>query len=285
MKAIDLQCQVVTRWGQMIPDEHIPYLEKYLGTKLDYDRTDEEMAQLLRDADVKAMIVLPTMDRTDIGEIREINDRAYEFKRNFSDVIVGIWASIIPALGWKGLKELERCIKDLGFVGYYMASLAAGVPINDKSFYNYYDLCSEAGTVVRLNIGHLAAGAGTPGGGGYRLAPERPIPYFDDVAAEFPNLTLISGHCTWPWHIEMISVMLHKGNVYAENHGWAPKYVPAETKKEMNGRLQDKFMFASDYPFVSYERVFAEWEAEGLKPEVLEKMYYKNAQRRFGLEL
>ena len=286
MKAIDLQCQMVTKWGSYLPLEMVSEFEAYLGTKLGYGKTDEEMAQDLRDADVKAMVIIPTtMIADDIGKVRELNDRSAQFQKDYSDVVLGIWASIHPQLGYKGMCELERCIKDLKFVGYYNLSLAAGVPINDKLISPFLGLCSDAGVPVRWNVGHTAGGAGTPGGGGIHLEFEKPMPYLDDAAAEFPNLTFISAHCPWPWYNEMISILLHKANVYAENHGWAPKYVPPEVKREIRGRLQDKFMFGSDYPFFPYERIFTEWEAEGFKPEILEKMYYKNAQKVFKLEL
>ena len=284
MKAIDLMCQMVTKWGSMLTDDLARQLERYLGTKLIYNKTDEEMVQILRAADVKAMVVGSAITSRDIGEIREINDRTFQFAQDYPDVIIGSWASIVPTLGYKGLRELERCIKDLKFVGYFMTDMASGLPHNDKLIYPYYDLCSEAGVPVRLLIGHTAGGAGTPGGGGLHLERERPIPYLDDVAADFPNLTVIAGHCSWPWHNELISVMLHKANVYAENHGWAPKYVPAEIKREINSRLQDKFLFGSDFPLIPYERCFAEWDAE-LMPEPREKMYYKTAQRVFRLKL
>lgn len=284
MKAIDIQCQASTSWGSLIPTEMVPQLEKYLGRKLDINRTDAEMAQVLRDADVKAMIPLPTIFSDDIGRIREINDRAAEFQGKYSDVVIGVWASISPNLRYRGLKELERCITDLGFVGYYMMNMDWNPDFNDRAFYNFYDLCCDAGVPVRLKIGHLAAGAGTPGGGGHRLQRERPIPYLDDVAAAFPDLTVIAAGCPWPWHQEMISVLLHKGNVYAENQGTAPKYIPGEIKKEMNGRLRQKFMFASNYPLFTHEFLFAQWETGELDDDVLGGMYCRNAERVFGLE-
>ena len=37
-------------------------------------------------------------------------------------------------------------------------------------------------------------------------------------------------------------------------------------------------MLGSDYPLFSYERLFKYWEAENFKPDVLEKVYWKNAQ-------
>jgi len=277
---------MVTKWGSFLPLEMVSQFEKYLGTKLGYGKTDQEFAQVLRDADVKALVVIPVVNITnDIGKVRELNDRSAQFQKDYSDVVLGIWASVNPQLGYQGLHELERCIKDLKFVGYYQMSLAVGAPINDKLVYPFLDLCSQAKVPVRWNVGHTAGGAGTPGGGGYRLGNERPIPFFDDAAAAFPNLTLISAHCSWPWHNEMISILLHKANAYSENHGWAPKHVPQEIKREIRGRLQDKYMFASDYPFFPYERLFSEWESEGFPPQILEKMYYKNAQRIFGFKL
>src|SRR4030042_2877010 len=188
MKAIDVNCQCVTKWGSLLSPDMARQIEKYLGTKLGYGKTDEEMAQVLRDADVKAMVVLPTINMIDdIGKVRELNDRAAQFQKDYSDVVIGMWCSVNPKLSYKRLREAERCIRDLKFVGYYQMSLAVGVPINDKLMHPFLDLCCDAGVPVRWNVGHTAGGAGTPGGGGYHLGNEGPIPFFDDVAVEFPH--------------------------------------------------------------------------------------------------
>jgi predicted TIM-barrel fold metal-dependent hydrolase len=34
----------------------------------------------------------------------------------------------------------------------------------------------------------------------------RPIPYIDQVALDFPELTIVCGHIGYPWTTEMISV-------------------------------------------------------------------------------
>ena len=81
----------------------------------------------------------------------------------------------------------------------------------------------------------------------------------------------------------MIAVLVHKENVFNELSGWSPKYFSDTLKREINGRLQDKFMFGSDYPALSHERLFKDWDALGLKSEVLEKVFYKNAERLLGL--
>ena len=37
--------------------------------------------------------------------------------------------------------------------------------------------------------------------------------------------------------------------------------------------------FGGDYPLFSYERLVKDWRAEGYPPEILDKVFYKNAER------
>ncbi|MDY6843743.1 MAG: amidohydrolase family protein [Thermodesulfobacteriota bacterium] len=285
MKVIDLQTQMTTEKGALWPREAKAFFEASFKTKIPYYQSEEEMIQYFRDVEAGVILVTPASGKTDFGEIRDIHDYVGQLKKDYPDVVVGFWVGLNPKLSiTKRLRELERCIKDLGAVGfYYTGDLGLGIPANDKLVYPFYDLCMEAGVPAKTSVGHTAASAGTPGGGGIRLKHENPIPVIDDIAAEFPDLTIIGAHCPWPFHNEMISVMLHKANAYCELHGWSPKYFPEEIKREIRGRLKHKLMFGSDYPFFSFERLYQDWEAEGYKPEVLENIFIKNAQRVFKL--
>jgi len=222
-------------------------------------------------------------ENRDLARIREMHDYMGHLKKAYPDTVLGCWGDIDPRLGYRGARELERCIKDAGMLGIYTGAILTGIPVNNKMYWPLYGVCAEAGVPVKLSVGMTAIGQGKPGGGGIRLSHENPIPYVDDVAIQFPDLTIIAAHCAWPFHNEMTAVMIHKSNVYNELHGWSPKYFPVELKREINGRLQDRFMFGSDHPWFSYNRLFRDWESEGYKPEILEKVYYRNAQRIFGL--
>jgi predicted TIM-barrel fold metal-dependent hydrolase len=79
----------------------------------------------------------------------------------------------------------------------------------------------------------------------------------------------------------MIAVLLHKGNVSYEIHGWSPKYLTPALKKEILGRLQDRVMFGCDFPALTHERVVNDWIAEGYSDEVLEKLFFRNAEAYF----
>jgi len=63
--------------------------------------------------------------------------------------------------------------------------------------------------------------------------------------------------------------------------GWSPRYIPDSLLREAATRLQDRFLFGSDYPFISPQRWLKEFEAVKIdfKPEVREKILWRNAQK------
>jgi predicted TIM-barrel fold metal-dependent hydrolase len=121
-----------------------------------------------------------------------------------------------------------------------------------------------------------------PGGMGAKIRHAHPSA-IDELAADFPNLTIIAAHPGWPWVDEMTAVALHKGNVYWELSGWAPKYFPAQLKVDIRSRLKDKIMFGSDYPSLPYERIFREWDELDYSDDVKDCIFHGNAERVLGL--
>src|SRR5713101_7236016 len=103
------------------------------------------------------------------------------------------------------------------------------------------------------------------------------------LSADFPNLTIVAAHPGWPWVDEMTAVVLHKGNVFWELSGWAPKYFPTQLKTDVRGRLKDKIMFGSDYPSIPYDRLLREWGELGYKDDIMERVFHGNAERVLGL--
>ena len=284
MKVIDVQTQMTTEKGALWPLSLKDFFEASFKTKIPYYQSEEEMMNGFREAEARVILIPPTWGKQDPGEVRAAHDYVGQLKKDYPDVVYSFWVSPAPGVNIiKWIRELERCIKDLGSTGVYYNGFSTGIPANDKFMYPFYDLCQEAGVPARISVGHTAAGAGTPGGMGIHLRTENPI-YIDDVAADFPSLNVIATHCPWPYHNEMISIMLHKANVYNDLHGWLPRYFPPEIKREINGRLKNKFLFGSDFPFFTYQRLYEDWEAQDYKPEVLENVYYRNAQRVFGID-
>jgi predicted TIM-barrel fold metal-dependent hydrolase len=107
--------------------------------------------------------------------------------------------------------------------------------------------------------------------------------HLDDVAADFPDMTIIIAHPSWPWQDEALSVCLHKPQVYIDLSGWSPKYFPPILIQYANTLLKDKILFGSDYPVISPEKWMEEFAKLPIKPEVRPLIMKENAARLLGL--
>lgn len=194
------------------------------------------------------------------------NDIIAEAKRKHPDVFVRRFGSVDPWKGKMALKEIERCILDLGLDGIkFQQAMQAFFP-NDPRFFPLYERCVELGAYVIFHTGYTGFGAGTPGGRGVKLKYVRPI-YLDDVAAEFPELVIIGAHPSWPWQEEILAVAWHKANVYIDLSGWSPKYFSPSLVHYANTLLKDKVMFGSDYPLITPKRWLEDFEEAGFREE------------------
>ena len=193
------------------------------------------------------------------------------------------FASVDP---WKpnAVEELERAVTELGAIGAkFHPSLQDFYPSDERHF-PLWQKAADLGIPCLFHTGTSGIGAGEPGGQGIKLDPARPI-HLDVVAARFPQLAIIAAHFGWPWHLELIAMALHKTNIYIELSGWSPRYYPPELVREIGGRLQDRTLFGSDYPFIKPLRVLEEFEALKLKPEAVVKILRENAARLLKLQL
>ena len=243
----------------------------------------DEMADQYRKRNMMAVIMNST-DETTTGLTPVPNDHIAEGVHKHSDVFMG-FGVIDPWQGKLALNEIRRIKEELGLhgIGELNPARQHFFP-NDTRFYPLWEEVQRLGLPILFHGGMAAAGAGTPGGMGFKLKYTQPI-YLDDVAADFPELKIICAHPTWPWTAESLAIARHKGNFYIDLSGWAPKYFPAEVVQQVNTLLQDKAMFGSDWPGISVERWMEEFEQLKLKPEVRQKILLDNAKKLFGLKL
>jgi predicted TIM-barrel fold metal-dependent hydrolase len=105
----------------------------------------------------------------------------------------------------------------------------------------------------------------------------------DDVAADFPSLTVVLAHPSVPWQDAAISIATHKANIYIDLSGWSPKYFPPQLVRAANGLLKHKVLFGSDFPVITPERWLADFENLDIKDDVRPLILKENAARMLGL--
>jgi hypothetical protein len=162
----------------------------------------------------------------------------------------------------QALKDAEKAVHQHGVVGFHFHPIMGHFSVDDPKLNPLFETISGLGVPVMVDVGTTGMGAGMPGGMGALIEHAHPLA-LDRLAARFPDLTIIAAHPGWPWIDEMTAVALHKGNVYWEMSGWAPKYFPPQLRTDIRGRLRDKVMFGSDYPSMPYERILREWDELG----------------------
>jgi len=153
----------------------------------------------------------------------------------------------------------------------------------DSRMYPLWAEIESLGVPALFHTGQTGIGAGLPGGRGIKLRLSDPM-LLDDVAADFPSLTVILAHPSVPWAESAISMATHKSNVYIDLSGWSPKYFPPSLVRAANSYLQDKVLFGTDYPLLTPERWLRDFETLDLKPGVRPKILKDNAVRLLALD-
>ena len=275
MQAIDMHVHVPRQPG--LPEIGIEAELKRYFRVVSAPKDAEEMAQKYKELDILGVIFSVDAETT-TGEPPDTNDYVADIVKRYPQQFVG-FASVDPWKGQAGVNELERSVKELGLKGLKLHPVHQAFFPNDAHFYPLYDKAQELGVPVLFHTGFAGAGSGTPGGSGLKLKYSAPIPGIDDVAADFPGLTVIMAHPAWPWIEEQVAVALHKANVFLDLSGWLPRYIPEALAREVNTRLQDKVLFGSDYPYIQPDRWLSDIDILQLKEDVKPKVLLENARK------
>ena len=174
------------------------------------------------------------------------------------------------------VRELRHRVEDDGFKGLRMLPWLWETPPTDRRFYPLYAACVELQVPFCTQVGHTGP-----------LRPSetgRPIPYIDQIAIDFPELTIVCGHVGYPWTEEMVAVARKHPNVVIDTSAYTTKRLPPELvayMKSNSGRR--KVLFGSNYPMISPEHALQGLEDLQLDGETHDLYLSGNAQRVFGL--
>jgi predicted TIM-barrel fold metal-dependent hydrolase len=243
-------------------------------------KTEDEVVAEFAAAGVQAVLVALDIE-TAVGAPPCDNDYVARMRDAHPETIIQAWGAVDPFKD-DAISQARRGIDELHLLGYHFHPIMGRYAVDDRRLYPLWETIDALAVPVMIDVGTTGMGAGMPGGSGTVIRFAHPLAV-DQLAADFPNLTIIAAHPGWPWTEEMIAVALHKGNVYWELSGWAPKYFPESVVRDAKGRLRDKVMFGSDYPSIPYERLLREWSELGYDDALLERIFHGNAERILGL--
>ncbi len=187
-------------------------------------------------------------------------------------------AGIDPTQGMKGVKEFERAVVDLGFIGAHFYPHWFDMPPNNARVYPFYAKCVELDVPIQMQVGQSLV-----------YNPERrlrsvgrPI-YLDDVACDFPELKIVGIHIGIPWTDEMIAMAWKHENVFIGSDAHSPKYWPPQFINYINTYGKKKVMFGTDYPILDFKKTRDQIESLNLRDDSSALFYRENALKLYRL--
>jgi predicted TIM-barrel fold metal-dependent hydrolase len=176
----------------------------------------------------------------------------------------------------EAVRELRRCVSELGFRGLRVIPWLWELPPTDRRYYPLFTACVELGVPFFTQVGHTGP-----------LRPSetgRPIPYIDQVAIDFPELVIVCGHIGYPWTEEMVAVCRKHENVHIDTSAYTARRFPPELVAYLRSRGgRRKVMFGSNFPMLTPERALDGLDELGLDDETRELFLAGNAERLLGL--
>lgn len=202
------------------------------------------------------------------------NDRIAKIAADSKDRLIP-FAGVDPNAGPEALSELKRAFTGLGLRGLKIHSSANSVYPNDMELMGgIYELCQDRGAPILFHTG-------TTGLGDCEIKFSKPE-FLDEVCQKFPDLKVVMAHFGWPWSDVVIAVALRNPNVFIDVSGWKPRYIPSSLLPYINGILQDRFLFGTDYPMLRQKEWMEDFDASmrpRLKPGVAQKILRGNARK------
>lgn len=199
------------------------------------------------------------------------NDEVAGFVAQAPDRLIGV-GSVDISKPMAAVREVRRCIQDLGFKAIRILPWLWEVPPTDRRFYPVYAACCELGVPFCTQIGHTGP-----------LMPSevgRPI-YLDQVAIDFPELVIVGGHIGYPWTDEAIAVATKHENIYIDTSAYTVKRYPLALMDFMRAHGRSKVLFGTNYPMILPAKALEGLDALSLDDESRNLFLSGNARRVF----
>lgn len=176
------------------------------------------------------------------------------------------------------IAEIERTVVKGNLLGAGMEPGCGEIPmyVDDARLYPIYQYCMERGIPMFLMGG---------GGNGPDISFSNPE-HIDRVCRDFPRLTVVNMHGSYPWVPQVLFSCMCRPNMYLApdmymyNMPGAQDYVVAA-----NSFLSERFLFGSGYPYIPLKQAVDLFVAMPFEEAILSNIMYKNMARVLGLNM
>ncbi|MEM7276085.1 MAG: amidohydrolase family protein [Actinomycetota bacterium] len=201
------------------------------------------------------------------------NDEVAGFVSEAPDRLVGV-GSVDISRPMAAVREIRRCVEELGFVAIRVLPWLWEAPPTDRRFYPVYVACCELDVPFCTQIGHTGPLMSSEVG--------RPI-YLDRVALDFPDLKIVGGHIGYPWTDEAIAVATKHEHVYIDTSAYTARRYPQPLVDYLRTNGRGKVLFGTNYPMITPARCLEHLDQLDLDEETAALFLGGTARRVFAV--
>lgn len=300
------------------------FIEEFINTSLISNLGDERIAYMDKvgiDSQIigygnNPPIILKGKDAIELCRIA--NDELYEATKKYPGRFYG-YATLPLDEPEEAVKELERCVKDLGFVGVLLGGTLEGHFLDEERFYPIFEKCVELDVPIYIHPGQVNKSvrdnyyegkwspmvannfAGYGIGWHYEVGVHILRIILAGIFDKLPNLKIIIGH--WgemiPYYFDRLDMGLnqhftglhHKISYYFKNNIYTnPSGMFFKDDMDFCLKVFDKshILWGQDFPylnneFVNTDNVRSYLEEYDIDAETKEMIAHKNAERLFKI--
>lgn len=242
-----------------------------------FEQTEGQLLASLDSAAITRSLITGFDEGTSAGDTFMTNEVIADLAEKYPERFIP-FAGADVLRGMDAVRQFEHWVKDRGFQGLSLRPFMVGVPADDRRYYPLYAKCVELN--VPLSI-HTSANWSV-----MSVSDLGHPRHIDTVATDFPELKIIMSHAGYPWVLEAVLLAWKYPNVYLELAAHRPKYfaMPGTGWEPLlrfgQSTIQDKVLFGSGWFLLGRPpaQVLEEFRALPIKPEVMEKWLWRNAQ-------
>lgn len=239
----------------------------------------ESLLRYLDEQEIERTCCINYVSPDVMGFTREVNDWIADFTKDHRDRLIPV-GSVNPLHEMDVRSEIRRVL-DLG-IG--MIKIHPPHQLFSPNAYRgelwqlaeIYRECEERRVPVMFHTGTSVFPKA-------RNVFADPMPV-DDVAIDFPNLSIILAHAGRPLYGETALFLARRHrNVHVDLSGIPPKALPQYFPRV--AQMADKVLWGTDWPspgVIAPKKNVAEFRAHGFGDEVERKVLWENATRLFG---
>lgn len=178
------------------------------------------------------------------------------------------------------VEKLERLVTEHDYGGVRIEPYEEELKQDHRRYYPIYQTAEELDIVA---LAHCSA----------NFDQEKSIRYghphnLEAVCQDFPDLTVVASHGTWPWVAEGTTLAWKHPNLYIDIGAMRAKYIGSTTAwaplvEYGSGIIKDKILFGSGWPLIDEATQIEDVKNLGLSEEVERKWFYENAATAYGV--